>query len=400
MEKRNQPSENVPSSSPLDWLEYLALIGSVVGTAAVAAGQSIVLAATPLSLAVLVNFANRRRVDQLSLQNTRAARVQMQQISEQFQTFQQQLSNLPSGGSIPASSSTELQSLQASVGHLQHQYDGFQASISRLTEQLDQTSSGENLFGMENSISALSTSLRSYEGRLAALEQAPPAPGEGFASGIETADLGQLRTDLENSLNPIRQQIESLQVRVSDSGPMPSPDGLSSLESNLSGLTASLNSFGERLSHLEQTSPVANPESGSASANLEQLRSDLETMVTPVQEKLTALEARFSHLSDSTPDSSLDPSALAGLQSQMHQFNAQVETNLTELSQKVDQMPSTIQSVVQEQLQHQPQAESIDSLKQQIQSLEKRLEEVASQSASSAVSDDDMDFDALLSELA
>jgi hypothetical protein len=54
-------------------------------------------------------------------------------------------------------------------------------------------------------------------------------------------------------------------------------------------------------------------------------------------------------------------------------------------------------------LQHQPTADnsaSVEALKQQVELLEKRLEEVASQASSSHTTDeDDLDLDALLSGL-
>lgn len=241
---RNQPSENVSSSSPLDWLEYLALIGSVAGTVAVIAGKSVALAATPLSLAILINFANRRRIDQLSLQNSRAARVQMQELSEQLQSFQQEVRNLPVGDALAAGSGAELQSLQASLGHLQHQYDGFQSTINSVTERLQQAPSGEALFSLENSISALSTSLRSYDGRLTTLEQ---APSPSAPSVVEAPDLGQLRADLDASLHPIREQIESLQAKLTETPAVANPEGMASLENTLADLSAKLNNYGDRL---------------------------------------------------------------------------------------------------------------------------------------------------------
>jgi chromosome segregation ATPase len=415
MEKRNQSPESGANGSPLDMLELVALLGSVVGSGVSIATGGIVYAASPITLALLLNFANRRRIDQLSLQNSRTARGQVQQVSEQLQSLQQRLSSAPVGSQ--GGEQVDLQPLQANMGFLQHQYDGLQSTLNNVTEHLQSLPGVGAIAGLEGALADLSA-------RLTSVEQAPVGAG---AAPVDSADLGQIRANLESlearladvSASPaaassesgvdrgaldsfkteVHSQYAGLQSALSEVAErlhgLPGADAIAGLEGMLSSLSS-------RLTSLEQA-PA--PEGGAPTgetADLGQLRADLETMVTPVRQQVETLEARLSHLSEA-PAPSVEPAALEGLQTQVHQLNSQMESALTEIAQRVANVPVTVQSIVQEHLQHQPATDnsaSVEALKQQVELLEKRLEEVASQASSSHTTDeDDLDLDALLSGL-
>jgi hypothetical protein len=413
MEKRNQSPESGANGSPLDMLELVALLGSVVGSGVSIATGGIVYAASPITLALLLNFANRRRIDQLSLQNSRTARGQVQQVSEQLQSLQQRFSSAPAGSQ--AGDQVDLQPIQANMGFLQHQYDGLQSTLNNVTEHLQSLPGLGAIAGLENTLADLSA-------RLSSVEQAPV--GAGMVPG-ESADLGPIRATIASlearladlSVSPaafssesgvdtgaldsfkteVHSQYAGLQSALSDVAErlhgLPGADAISGLE----GMFSSLSS---RLTSLEQA-PAGSAPTGET-ADLGQLRADLETMVTPVRQQVETLEARLSNLSEA-PAPTVEPAALEGLQTQVHQLNSQMESALTEISQRVANVPVTVQSIVQEHLQHQPTADSsvsVEALKQQVELLEKRLEEVASRASSSHTTDeDDLDLDALLSGL-
>jgi hypothetical protein len=385
MEKRSQSPESGASGSPLDWAELVALLGSVGGTIATFAGQSAAFAVGPATVALLLNRVNRQRMDQLSLQNTRAARVQVQQVSEQLQGLQQRLSGSTVGSQ--GGEQFDLQPLQANVGYLQQQYDGLHSALSSVTERLQSVPSTGEIAGLENTLADLSA-------RLSSVEQ---APGTAVAVG-ESVDLA-----------PLRASIESLETRLAQVSSAPAEPGIDSgalehlkteVHSQYTGLAETLSSLSARLVSLEQAPEAAAP--AGEPADLGQLRSDLETLVTPVRQQVESLEARMSNLAEA-PAPGVEPAALEGLQTQVHQLNSQVESALTEMSQKVADVPVTVHSILQEQLQHQPvvdHSSSVEALKQQVELLEKRLEEVASQSSASHNSEeDDLDLDALLSGL-
>ncbi len=419
MEKRNQSPESGANGSPLDMLELVALLGSVVGSGVSIATGGIVYAASPITLALLLNFANRRRIDQLSLQNSRTARVQIQQVSEQIQLFQQRLSSAPVGSE--GGEQIDLQPIQANMGFLQHQYDGLQSTLNSVTEHL------QSLPGV-GAIAGLETALADLSARLTSVEQAPVGAG---AAPVDSADLGPIRATIENlearladlSVSPAAASSDSgLDTGVLDSFKTEVNSQYAGLHSALSdvterlqslpgaeaiaGLEGTLSSLSSRLTSLEQA-PAPAIEGGAPSgetADLGQLRADLETMVTPVRQQVESLEARLSHLAEApAPAPSVEPAALEGLQTQVHQLNSQMESALTEIAQRVADVPVTVHSIVQEQLQHQPAGDhsaSVEALKQQVELLEKRLEEVASQATSSHTTDeDDLDLDALLSGL-
>ncbi|MBW4552524.1 MAG: hypothetical protein KME35_15655 [Aphanocapsa sp. GSE-SYN-MK-11-07L] len=386
MEKRSQSPESGASGSPLDWAELVTLLGSVVGSGVSIATQQIGFAAVPMTAALLLNRVNRQRMDQLSLQNTRAARVQMQQVSEQLQGLQQRLSGAPIGSQ--GGEQVDLQPLQANVGYLQQQYDGLHSALSSVTERLQSVPSTGAIAGLESALADLSA-------RLNSVEQTPVSIG---AAASESVDL-----------TPLRASIESLEARLAQmsSASAESATDPAALEyfktevhSQYAGLEGSLSSLSARLVSLEQAPEAAAP--AGEPADLGQLRADLETLVTPVRQQVESLEARMSSLPEA-PAPGVEPAALEGLQTQVYQLNSQMESALTEISQKVADVPVTVHSILQEQLQHQPVVDnspSLDALKQQVELLEKRLEEVASQSGAAQNSEeDDLDLDALLSGL-
>ncbi|KGF73573.1 hypothetical protein DO97_19025 [Neosynechococcus sphagnicola sy1] len=65
MEGNNLESKNTNTKSPLELAEYASLLLSVAGTVASALTQQAVLAAAPLSLSLILNLANRRRIQAL-----------------------------------------------------------------------------------------------------------------------------------------------------------------------------------------------------------------------------------------------------------------------------------------------------------------------------------------------
>ncbi len=389
MEKRSQSPESGANGSPLDWAELVTLLGSVVGSGVSIATQQIGFAAVPMAAALLLNRVNRQRMDQLSLQNTRAARVQVQQISEQLQGLQQRLSGSPIGSQ--GGEQVDLQPIQANVGYLQQQYDGLHSTLSSVTERLQSVPSTGAIAGLENALADLSA-------RLSSVEQAPVGMG---AVGGESVDL-----------EPIRASIESLEARLAQVSSAPAEHGIDTgalehlkteIHSQYAGLEGTLSSLSARLISLEQAPVVEAAVPAGEPADLGQLRSDLETLVTPVRQQVESLEARMSHLAEAPAAPGVEPAALEGLQTQVHQLNSQVESALTEMSQKVADVPVTVHSILQEQLQNQPAVDhssSVAALKQQVELLEKRLEEVASQSSAAHNSEeDDLDLDALLSGL-
>lgn len=357
MDKNTQSSEGVASKSPLDLLEYVALIGSVAGSAAAIATQSIAYAATPLSLAVLVNFANRRRIDQLSLQNSRAARVQVQQISEQLQSVQNQL-QISAGGASSAVM-PDLQPLQANLGQLQQQYDGLQSSFADL-----------------------SAYLQNYQERLTTLEQSPASTAASFMG--EAADLEPIRSEIATLDSKIQQLAASGISAGSDMDSSAVESMMQEMQIQYASLQAALDGYGDRLTSLEQA-PAA-VVSGGESPELGQVRSHLE-----------ALEARLHSMTASTPETGIDASALenfkvevqeqyASLQAALSGVSAQVQdasggAAIANLESSVAQLSQTLTGFDQRLngLEQTPAAATIapaalETLQEQVQSLDQKWE--------------------------
>lgn len=175
----------------LDFAEYASLVGLGVGSIASFVSSHVLYTSAPLSFLVLLNLANRRRLEQLTWKNTTTALNEMdRKLSKHVELLNQQVMALPTPeamGSLKKSLliknrevleklSAEISSLQndmlerfsllerqnlgvirQDITRMQEQYFQLCDSIAQVTAQLGQLSSSNRLEQVESAIAQLQT---------------------------------------------------------------------------------------------------------------------------------------------------------------------------------------------------------------------------------------------------
>jgi hypothetical protein len=351
-DQENKPMASEQTGNPLQFLEYLALAGTVVGTAAVAVGKNVAFAAAPMSLSLLLNLANRRRAEQVSLQNSQATLNQIQQVSHQIRALQDRPE--PSAP-LPAIES----------------YD------SGLTQRL------------ESNLADMGGSMQQLQDRLAALELMQPAPGEAvqtlggdpfgdpFADSAASApmDPAFVRAEIKTQLEPFDQRLEALVAYFEQGLSAPASPATEAdtnavemlklqMQVQYTDLEASMNHVLEQLQQLP------------AATKLEQWAgtlAELSDTVEHAQNRMAALETSGA---SATPNDASSNSGLGELEPQLRQLMEQVEAQLSQLGAKVEQVEAALPSAAAAQSKQfeQYQQGQLVELQQQLQGLELKVD--------------------------
>jgi outer membrane protein assembly factor BamB/predicted nucleic acid-binding Zn-ribbon protein len=113
----------------LEIAEYLSIAGSVLGSAVAVTSQQLIYATTPVSLALLLNLVNRRRLEQLPGPSVTAEMARThRQLSAEVESLRLQLLALPA--------SPEVASVREALGHLSETVSGLQAEVTAQTLQI------------------------------------------------------------------------------------------------------------------------------------------------------------------------------------------------------------------------------------------------------------------------
>ncbi len=255
--------------------EIFSGVAAGVSTVVLAVTQNVaVIAAAPLTLSIALNYLNRRRLDQLTRQQTLLDITEVQRrLSSEIQGIRGQTQF--GAGEIGAASSGQFEnaiaSLSETVASLEMRMQGGVngADTSHLDAELVQLRNHQ--LDLSQSIEAVNQQLRAqpaansdvthFEAEIAALKehiaQVQMASVPMAAADLPVgADLSALRSEMQEQLNP-------LHIHLSD------------LES--------------RLAQINQT--VAQP---AATMDVEPLRAELMQMVAPVHQQVMSLEERLA----------------------------------------------------------------------------------------------------------
>jgi predicted nucleic acid-binding Zn-ribbon protein/outer membrane protein assembly factor BamB len=113
----------------LEIAEYLSIAGSVLGSAVAVTSQQLIYATTPVSLALLLNLVNRRRLEQLPGPSVTAEMARThRQLSAEVESLRRLLLALPA--------SPEVASVREALGHLSETVSGLQAEVTAQTLQI------------------------------------------------------------------------------------------------------------------------------------------------------------------------------------------------------------------------------------------------------------------------
>ncbi|MCT7988095.1 tetratricopeptide repeat protein [Laspinema olomoucense] len=274
----------------LEILEYLSVAGSVAGSVAAIATQQIVYAATPLSLSVILNLANRRRLAQepsiggnsieLGEKLARELKILREQVqglptdsefnhvqsavskhSEEFEEVKRQLEK-----TLSLAQGLELNPLRQDISVLRENYAGVQETLTALSAQLQSAESPKSGHGVErweSAIAQINSKIAQFQNKLSKLE-----------TGNATPDLNPVLSEIAQ----IEQRLETVRASVSQA-----------IEQEIAGLRADLEarvSAGNPLEFgAEQVSSLS-----SEIAKLQERQQALEQAIAPVSELRMQLE--------------------------------------------------------------------------------------------------------------
>lgn len=274
----------------LEILEYLSVAGSVAGSVAAIATQQIVYAATPLSLSVVLNLANRRRLapepslggNDIELREKFARelgilREQVQGLptdsefnhvqsavskhSEEFEEVKRQLEK-----TLSLAQGLELNPLRQDISVLRENYAGVQETLATLTAQLnsaDSSKGGHGVERLESAIAQINSKIAQFQNKLSKLE-----PGGG------TTDLSPVLSEIAH----IEQRLETVRASVSEA-----------IEQEIAGLRADLEARVSAGNPLEFGAEQVNSFSLEI-AKLQERQQALEQAIAPVSELRMQLE--------------------------------------------------------------------------------------------------------------
>lgn len=158
------------SPNQLEVAEYLCWLSAVIGTLVAAVSSRIVFAGVPLSLSLLLNLINRRRLEVMLDRRAMTAVMQLQdQVAMEFDLL---YNSLPESGRGPSRGSSP-QPLDLSAGttdkrlleviqqcqQLQGQYDRLQMTLAETIDYLNHSPVPQRLDGLESRLTLLSREL-------------------------------------------------------------------------------------------------------------------------------------------------------------------------------------------------------------------------------------------------
>jgi hypothetical protein len=376
----SQPAVGKPTSGPLQLLEPVAVLASVAGSVAVAFGQNVAFAALPMGASLGLNFMNRRRLEQLNLQNSQETLNQVQLVSNQLLYLQDRAGQPVSGGANSDGSGVapQLESNLAGITSTMQQLQE-RLTILEMTqpEQPQQYGASALLADPaqphlvpEQLTDEINRRLEPLEQRFDAftayMEQGAPAPAaafaEGDANGIETLKL-QMQVqyaELEASVNHALEQLQQL----------PASDKLEQWSSSLAQLTQSFDTAQTRLTAIETTQAnLGDLAQASPQVDPSTYQAQMQSLLSPFENKLQGLEAAFATVSHA-------PQGLGELEPQLRQLMEQVETHLNQVNAKLAEVGTALPASVNAQAQQfeQYQLGKLSELQQHLQSLELRLD--------------------------
>ncbi|WP_017717516.1 WD40 repeat domain-containing protein [Kamptonema formosum] len=326
----------------LEIAEYLSIAGSVLGSAVAVTSQQLIYATTPVSLALLLNLVNRRRLELLPgpSVSTEMARTH-RQLSAEVESLRLQLLALPA--------SPEVASIREALGHLSETVAGLQAEVTAQTLQI--ASVGDRIQMRENpappALKLLPAQLDEINRRLNSLPvAAQPAPEplveelravlarvtEGIAHLNRNGENLVTREDLARLISEIDKQ--RLQLGALGQSVAPVEGTLARLSQRIASVSGQQEGFSEqfnrRLDSLQASSPQQLEELKGAIAKIQQRLdrpigpqpadlSDVEAAIGKLSEKLAAvrseMQSRFASLE--RPHLASISEALATLQVQL-----------------------------------------------------------------------------------
>jgi tetratricopeptide (TPR) repeat protein len=318
----------------LHWAESLMLVGSGVGTVATAASQQVLYAAAPLSVLMLLNLANHRRLEKAAEDLTETSLAKLdEKLSGKIRQIQHQMQAMPSAMHL-ANLRQDLQvKNQATFEELAQTVQELQGAMGDPNWQL-----------LPQAVAQLQENYAIAADAIAGVQESLRRLGDSSPESIHP-DLEQVRTDLsqlrqslqtlnsEQRLNQYRllqDQINHLNRRLNN---MPAPGNASAVKQDVESL---IKVVGEMASRRDLAKVEAQFERLSLqNVALEQSVMPMKMASTILKKQVDVLANKVTGLELSIPeveangagislDAVLNSEALQSLQATVHQIEQQL----------------------------------------------------------------------------
>ena len=342
-ERKRSPEEHleemINKNVKFQVLEILTLLGSVGGTVAILLKQSAAFATAPLALSVFLNLLNRRKLDQLTRQQTLLDITEVQRrLSAEIQGIRS-LTPEKIGDIDPANAAQVHQAL---------------SSLSETVSALDmkvQQSGSIDLSQMEEEF----TQIRNHQ---LDLSQALEAVNQQLRNLPQSVDSAQF----EQELTTLKERIEQIQVGTPDAAAASGVD-LEAIRGEFQGL---LEPMHQQIGAMESRFAAQDGTENTASVDVEPLRAEFQQMMEPVQRHLADLESRLAEANAAAAPVDVEP-----LRAEFQQTMEPVQRHLAELEARMaEQSPVPAPAAHPEELQQ---------VQQQVGSLNEKLDHVVAQ---------------------
>lgn len=353
----------------LSLVEYLILVGSGVGSIASIASQQIAFTAAPVSCLMLLNIANRRRLDKETLKaaNTSIAHLD-QRLTDEVKAIDQQVRTLPSFVDLASVRKTIQQRHDNAIAQLQHNVSSRISAIEgRDVDRLEQ-----ELAYLKTKYSQLSESLATvsqYLGRLATTNRV-----EGAESAIADlrSEVAQLQTKITEVATSYKQaiprvmqdELHQIHRRLSS---LPQPFDATALKQEVDGLVKVV---GDLVSRRDMAKLMAEVEKiRQQHQNLEQTVAPLRSVNTIMRKQMDTLSSWVATGHPTSPAIEVDrlQATVAQLEDRLNNFSS--GANLAELHTEMQTMINGHLSYLQEQF------ESVQNDTQNLDRQQKHLTE-------------------------
>jgi chromosome segregation ATPase len=337
-ERKRNPEEileeMINKNVKFQFLEIASGLAAAGGTIALVVAKNTAsfaaVAAFPLTLSIALNYFNRRRLDQLTRQQTLLDITEVQRrLSSEIQGIR---------GQAPAYSAGDVDA--ASAGQFENAIASLSETVAGLELRMQQGTVGSadtshldsELVQLRNHQLDLSQSLEAVNQQL----RAQPASADS-TSNLE-AEIAELRQNIA--------QLQSMGASVAV-GAVGSEVNLDSLRNEFQDQLQPLH---KHLSDLEaRLTEVNQPTAPSAPVDVEPLRAELMQMVAPVQQQMLSLEERLA-AQPVAATAQVAPEEIQSVHSNVSALNDKLENIAAQLSAEIAGFQQSVEST-QERLQ-------------------------------------------------
>ncbi|BAS55141.1 tetratricopeptide TPR_1 repeat-containing protein [Leptolyngbya boryana NIES-2135] len=351
----------------LNLAESLTLVGSGVGAIASIASQQLAFTAAPVSFLLLLNVANRRRLDKetLNAANRNIAHLD-QRFSDDIKALDQQVRTLPTFVDLASVRKTIQQRHDNAIAQLQHNVSSRLSAIeSRDHEQLE-----KELEYLKTKYSQLAESMATvsqYLNRLVTTNRVESAESEIAELRTEVEQLASKLSEVSTSQKQViprlmQDEIHQIHRRLNS---LPSPFDATALKQEVDGLVKIVGDL------------VSRRDMAKLMAEIEKIRHQhqaLEQTVVPMRSVNTIMRKQMETLSSwMTTGHPASPGSNINLE-QLQNTVAQLEARLEE-SANLKDMHTEMETMLNGHLSHLQ--EQFESVQQHTRSLDRQQKQLA-----------------------